>query len=425
MNKLIIIAVFQINESTLKVQNEIKELKLLSENMGYKVSGEITQKRLNPDPKFYMGKGKIESIIIQAEEINCKTILVNDELSSLQAKTLEKAGKKKITFIDRTRIILNIFKDHARTKEAKKQVQLAELQYLLPRLTRMWTHLERQAGGIGLRGGPGETQIEIDRRIISKKIYKLKKEINNIDKQKKIQQQNRSNSLQVTLTGYTNSGKSTLMNMMTGSDVYTKNQLFATLDTTTRRLDIPFPKQILISDTVGFMQKLPHELLESFKTTLKQVSNSHLVLRVFDASSENLSEQMDTVSNVLKDIKANKITYITVMNKIDKIDATLLKNLIKRYPQALFISALKNLKINALIESIKSGLKEKFTNHLFRLPHSYNKIISYIYQNTHVVKRNDDYKGVEIIAQADRKTLKFIKDLIDKKIRKRLFSDHF
>ena len=415
MNKLIIIAVFQINESTLKVQNEIKELKLLSENMGYKVSGEITQKRLNPDPKFYMGKGKIESIIIQAEEINCKTILVNDELSSLQAKTLEKAGKKKITFIDRTRIILNIFKDHARTKEAKKQVQLAELQYLLPRLTRMWTHLERQAGGIGLRGGPGETQIEIDRRIISKKIYKLKKEINNIDKQKKIQQQNRSNSLQVTLTGYTNSGKSTLMNMMTGSDVYTKNQLFATLDTTTRRLDIPFPKQILISDTVGFMQKLPHELLESFKTTLKQVSNSHLVLRVFDASSENLSEQMDTVSNVLKDIKANKITYITVMNKIDKIDATLLKNLIKRYPQALFISALKNLKINALIESIKSGLKEKFTNHLFRLPHSYNKIISYIYQNTHVVKRNDDYKGVEIIAQADRKTLKFIKDLIDKK----------
>jgi len=415
LNKLIIIAVFQINESTLKVQNEIKELKLLSENMGYKVSGEITQKRLNPDPKFYMGKGKIESIIIQAEEINCKTILVNDELSSLQAKTLEKAGKKKITFIDRTRIILNIFKDHARTKEAKKQVQLAELQYLLPRLTRMWTHLERQAGGIGLRGGPGETQIEIDRRIISKKIYKLKKEINNIDKQKKIQQQNRSNSLQVTLTGYTNSGKSTLMNMMTGSDVYTKNQLFATLDTTTRRLDIPFPKQILISDTVGFMQKLPHELLESFKTTLKQVSNSHLVLRVFDASSENLSEQMDTVSNVLKDIKANKITYITVMNKIDKIDATLLKNLIKRYPQALFISALKNLKINALIESIKSGLKEKFTNHLFRLPHSYNKIISYIYQNTHVVKRNDDYKGVEIIAQADRKTLKFIKDLIDKK----------
>ncbi len=308
-----------------RMQNEAKtdeyldELAFLAETAGAEPVTRFTQKLDYPNPRTYVGTGKLEEIREYVEENEIGLVIFDDELSSKQVANIEKELKVKI--LDRTSLILDIFAKRAQTATARTQVELAQYQYLLPRLTRMWTHLERQRGGIGMRG-PGETQIETDRRIILDKISRLKEELVAIDKQKVVQRKNRGKLTRVALVGYTNVGKSTLMNLLSKSDVFAENKLFATLDTTVRKVvieNLPF----LLSDTVGFIRKLPSHLVDSFKSTLDEVREADVLVHVVDVSHPNFEEQIEVVNKTLADVcdSAEK-PMIMVFNKIDAFTYT-------------------------------------------------------------------------------------------------------
>lgn len=310
---------------TTRVQNEAKtaeyldELEFLAETAGAEPVARFTQKLDFPNSRTYVGSGKLEEIKQYVEDNEIGLVIFDDELSAKQVANIEKELKVKI--LDRTSLILDIFAKRAQTATAKTQVELAQYQYLLPRLTRMWTHLERQRGGIGMRG-PGETQIETDRRIILDKISRLKQELVDIDKQKVVQRKNRGKLARVALVGYTNVGKSTLMNLLSKSDVFAENKLFATLDTTVRKVvieNLPF----LLSDTVGFIRKLPSDLVDSFKSTLDEVREADLLVHVVDVSHPNFEEQIEVVNKTLADVcgAADK-PMILVFNKIDAFKYT-------------------------------------------------------------------------------------------------------
>ncbi|PLX04379.1 MAG: GTPase HflX [Marinilabiliales bacterium] len=296
-----------------KVHEYLDELEFLVRTAGGKVVERFIQSLDFPNPKTYVGSGKLEEIkeFIKIEEI--ELLVFDDELSPSQIRNIEKAVECKI--LDRTNLILDIFAKRAQTSHAKVQVELAQYQYLLPRLTRMWTHLERQKGGIGLRG-PGETEIETDRRIIRDKISLLKKRLGQIDKQMATQRKNRGELIRVALVGYTNVGKSTIMNLLSKSEVFAENKLFATLDTTVRKVvveNLPF----LLSDTVGFIRKLPHGLVESFKSTLDEVRESDILVHVVDISHPEFEDQIATVTQTLNEIGAADKKVIMVFNKVD------------------------------------------------------------------------------------------------------------
>ncbi len=291
----------------------LDELAFLSKTAGVQVKQQFIQRLDLPDQRYFVGTGKLEDIkaYVKAEDID--VAIFDDELGGSQIRNLEKALKCKI--LDRTNLILDIFAQRARTAHAKVQVELAQYQYLLPRLTRMWTHLERQRGGIGMRG-PGETEIETDRRIIRDRIALLKKRLQSIDKQMATQRQNRGSLVRVALVGYTNAGKSTLMNLLSKSEVFAENKLFATLDTTVRKVvvgNLPF----LMSDTVGFIRKLPHALVESFKSTLDEVREADILLHLVDISHPEFEEHIKVVNTTLQEIGAHEQPMIMVFNKID------------------------------------------------------------------------------------------------------------
>ncbi|MCB0396390.1 MAG: GTPase HflX [Flavobacteriales bacterium] len=291
----------------------LEELAFLTETAGARPVKSFTQKLRTPDPKTFIGSGKLEEIRLYIKEHKINMAIFDDELSPSQLRNLEKVLACKV--LDRNNLILDIFANRARTSHARAQVELAQYQYLLPRLTRMWTHLERQKGGIGMRG-PGETEIETDRRVIRDKISLLKKKLAEIDKQKATQRKNRGRLIRVALVGYTNVGKSTLMNIVSKSDVFAENKLFATLDTTVRKVviqNLPF----LLSDTVGFIRKLPHGLVESFKSTLDEVREADLLLHVVDISHPRFEEQMQVVNETLQEIGALDKPQMVVFNKID------------------------------------------------------------------------------------------------------------
>ncbi len=290
------------------IAEHLEELSLLADTAGADVVGSITQKIQKINPVYYIGKGKAEQVVHQAKELDIDLIIFDDELSPTQTKNYHKiCGEIKV--LDRSSLILDIFNKHAFTKESKTQVELAHLQYLLPRLTRLWTHLERQMGGIGTRAGAGETQIEVDRRLIRKRISKLKKDIVKIEKEKEIKRKRRQSIFKVALVGYTNAGKSTLLKVLSGADVYIKDQLFATLDTTIRSVDIDSSHTFLLSDTIGFIRKLPHHLVASFHSTLHETTEADLLAIVLDASSPSVLEHLQLIRNVLVEIKADKIPY--------------------------------------------------------------------------------------------------------------------
>ncbi|WP_433901675.1 GTPase HflX [Sphingobacterium puteale] len=296
-----------------KAKEYLEELEFLVQTAGGETKGMFTQKLAFPDRATFVGSGKLEEIkaYVEAEEIDI--VVFDDELSPSQLRNIEKELKRKI--LDRSNLILDIFARHAKTAQAKTQVELAQLQYLLPRLTRLWTHLERQRGGIGMRG-PGESQIETDRRIILDKISLFKERLRAIDKQNETQRKNRGEMIRVALVGYTNVGKSTIMNMISKSDVLIENKLFATLDTTVRKVvidNLPF----LLSDTVGFIRKLPHHLVECFKSTLDEVREADVLIHVVDISHPNFEDHIQAVNETLKDLKALDKPVITVFNKID------------------------------------------------------------------------------------------------------------
>jgi len=291
----------------------LDELEFLTLTAGGKAVKRFTQKLENPHPKTYIGTGKLEEVKAYMDANNIETAIFDDELSSSQLRNIEKVLNCKV--LDRTNLILDIFASRAQTSYARTQVELAQCQYLLPRLTRLWTHLERQKGGIGLRG-PGETEIETDRRIIRDKITLLKKKLKVIDKQMAVQRKNRGKMVRVALVGYTNVGKSTLMNVVSKSDVFAENKLFATLDTTVRKVvikNIPF----LLTDTVGFIRKLPTQLVESFKSTLDEVREADLLLHVVDISHPNFEDHIASVNKILDEIKSVDKPTIMVFNKID------------------------------------------------------------------------------------------------------------
>ncbi|WP_316798832.1 GTPase HflX [Pedobacter frigidisoli] len=311
--RVILVGVVTPGEKEEQTKEYLDELAFLVDTAGGKVEKVFTQKMLKPERATFVGTGKLEEIkaYVKSEEID--TVVFDDELSPSQLRNIDRELGVKV--LDRSNLILDIFASRAQTAQAKTQVELAQLQYVLPRLTGMWTHLERQKGGIGMRG-PGETQIESDRRIILNKISLLKERLRNIDRQNETQRKNRGQLIRVALVGYTNVGKSTIMNMLSKSEVFAENKLFATLDTTVRKVvieNLPF----LLSDTVGFIRKLPHHLVECFKSTLDEVREADLLIHVVDVSHPNFEDQINTVNETLKDLGAVDKDTILVFNKID------------------------------------------------------------------------------------------------------------
>jgi GTP-binding protein HflX len=311
--RTVIVGIITQNQNEEKLTEYLDELAFLTFTAGGEVIKRFSQKLERPNPKTFLGTGKMEEISSFIKEKNISTIIFDDELSPSQQKNISKILDCKV--LDRTNLILDIFAQRAETSYAKTQVELAQCQYLLPRLSGMWTHLERQKGGIGLRG-PGETEIETDRRIVRDRIALLKDKIKTIDKQMSVQRGNRGAMVRVALVGYTNVGKSTLMNVISKSDVFVENKLFATLDTTVRKVvikNLPF----LLSDTVGFIRKLPTQLIESFKSTLDEVREADLLLHVVDISHTDFEEHISSVNQILQDIKSQNKPTIMVFNKID------------------------------------------------------------------------------------------------------------
>lgn len=315
IEKAVFVGIIRQTDDERKVNEYLDELQFLAETAGATGDKKFIQRLDQPEKATYIRSGKLEEIATYCEENDISYIIFDDELTGMQQRNIEKVIKKGLV-LDRTSLILEIFAQRAQTAYAKTQVELARYNYMLPRLAGMWTHLERQRGGHGTRGGMGETQIEIDRRIVKERISKLKEELKRIDKQMSTQRGNRGSLVRISLVGYTNVGKSTLMNVLAKSDVFAENKLFATLDTTVRKVvieNVPF----LLSDTVGFIRKLPTQLIEAFKSTLDEVREADILMHVIDISHPDFEEQMQTVEKTLQEIGANnKPTYV-VFNKID------------------------------------------------------------------------------------------------------------
>ena len=363
--KAVLIGVINSTQNESTVKDYLNELSFLTETAGGVVSKTFIQKVDSPNPKTFIGSGKIIEIQSYCKNNNISSVIFDDELSPTQQLNLEKILKAKI--IDRTGLILDIFAQRATTSYAKNQVELAQYQYLMPRLKGLWTHLERQKGGIGMRG-PGETEIETDRRIVRDRISLLKKKLSNIDKQMSVQRGNRGSLVRVALVGYTNVGKSTLMNLITKSDVFAENKLFATLDTTVRKMvirNLPF----LVTDTVGFIRKLPTQLIESFKSTLNEITESDLLVHIVDISHPNYEEHIDSVNEILGQIDSSDKPLILVYNKIDSIDDHSFIELNKS-DEKEYISAQKKININQLKEKIFKHVRKI---HVKRFP--YNKFL--------------------------------------------------
>jgi GTPase len=338
-------------------EEPLQELEGLTESAGAHVVGHLTQRRQSPDMTTYLGKGKVEELRLLAEKSGADVIVFDNDLSPAQTRNLEQATGVKV--LDRTELILDIFATRAQTFEARLAVELAQLQYSLPRLKRMWTHLSRLKMGIGMRG-PGEKQLEEDRRLVEKRINDLKQELAVVLKRKERQVAARNERMTVSLVGYTNAGKSTLLNTLTGSTVLAENKLFATLDTRTRRWQLPGWGPVLLSDTVGFIRDLPHHLIASFKATLEEARQADLLLHVADASNPAAFDQISAVYDVLQELGIEEKDTLLVLNKVDAIDRGQLAALLGRYPNAIPISAHSGQGLTQLNEAVSQALTHSF-----------------------------------------------------------------
>lgn len=396
VERAILVGVIHGKLDELIIDEHLDEMELLADTAGADVVGRVTQRLNKINPAYFVGKGKAEQIMRQAKELQVSVVIFDEDLSPAQTKNFQSLSEN-IKVIDRSALILDIFQKHAKTKEAKTQVELAHLQYLLPRLTRMWTHLERQMGGIGTRAGAGETQIEVDRRLIGQRIAKLKKELTKIEKERKTQSQRRKDQFRVALVGYTNAGKSTLMNAITGADVYIRDRLFATLDTTIRSTVIDSEHEILLSDTVGFIRKLPHHLVASFRSTLQEVLEADLILIVLDASSPQVLEHFETINEVLTELGAIKNTSLIVLNKIDTIEEDgRIAYLKRKFPDGILVSAKNHLRIDNLLESIKEIIDRGFTTADVHFSFEQAKETAEAQKGVTVLEREYDENGVHL-----------------------------
>ena len=411
--KTIIIGVIQSGQTDEIINEHLDELELLAETAGAEVVGRITQKVSKINSATFIGKGKANQIISQAKELDVKLIIFDDELSPGQIKNYHNLSDK-IKVLDRSGLILDIFRKHARTKEATTQVDLAYLEYLLPRLTRQWTHLERQMGGIGTRAGMGETQIEVDRRLIRTRITRLKRDLKKIEKERDTQSIRRQSEFRVSLVGYTNAGKSTFFKAITGAEVYIKDQLFATLDTTIRKLDLDSSHEILLSDTVGFIRKLPHNLVASFKSTLKEVLEADLILVVLDISSPQIKDHVNTIADVLKEMGANEIPIIQVLNKVDLIsDGKMIEKLQRSFPEAVTISAQNHLKLSDIKQRIIQMMESNYRTVDLEFSYNDGRIISQVQQGVDVLEREYEEDSVRLKIRGSQSRISKIMTLIN------------
>ena len=345
---------------------DLPELARLVDTAGADILGQIDQRRHRPTPSTFIGKGKLEELKELVEETEATLVVFDNELSPAQGRNLEKILD--VNVLDRTELILDIFANHASTRQSRLQVELAQLKYLLPRLTRLWSHLDRHAGGIGTRG-PGETQLESDRRLLNKRIAVLSKALKEIETTRHTQVRSRDKIFKAALVGYTNAGKSTLMNGITTADVYVKDQLFATLDATTRRVEADERRRFLLTDTVGFIRRLPHHLVESFKATLQEVRDADLMVHVVDAGHVDPEHQIDSVNKVLKDIVPDEKPILMVFNKMDLVDRELFVNRFSRaYPEAIFVSAKDEIGADDLRDAILARVLGKEMVRTVRVP---------------------------------------------------------
>ncbi len=369
-------------------KERIGELKNLALSAGADVEETIYFKQPRPNIKYFINTGKLEQIKTIVEQNDIELVIFNNEITSTQQRNLQAKLDTKV--LDRTALILDIFAQRAHSSEGKLQVELAQLNYILPRLTGRGIELSRLGGGIGTRG-PGETKLEVDRRKIRKRIIMLKKKIDRIGVQRDTQRKKREEReiYQIALVGYTNSGKTTLLNSTTDADAYVEDRLFSTLDSTTRKLN-KFPNsEVLISDTVGFIEKLPHQLIASFKSTLEEVRRSNLLLLIIDVSNPYYENNIYSVRRVLKEINVWNKPVILVFNKIDKVSDSYIEKLKIKYKNAVFISALKKIGIRELYLRIKSFVEKHYINITVKIPYNESRLISFIYNNCQVLRRKD------------------------------------
>jgi GTPase len=392
----------------LAVEDSLAELALLADTAGLDVVGELTQKLEHPNPETFLGTGKVEELKALVEEMLANVVIFDNELSPRHLRELEKILGENVRILDRTALILDIFAQHAHTSEGMLQVELAQYEYYLPRLTRQWTHLARQAGGgggrtgsaggVGLRG-PGETQLEVDRRQIRNRIAHLKRELDKVEahRSRYRAQRKRSRIPTVALVGYTNAGKSTLLNKIARTDVYVANQLFATLDPTTRRVELTGGYQALITDTVGFIQKLPTMLVAAFHATLEEIAEADLLLHVVDISHPNAFSQFESVQQTLQEIGAGHIPSITALNKIDRLNhPEKAQEIAGQYPQSVGISALKGTGLRDLLALIQQELYEKLIPIQVKLPYHQGQLISLFHETGQVERVEHGHGNIEI-----------------------------
>jgi len=395
-------------QNTLSPEDSLAELSLLADTAGVEVVGELTQKLKTPNVETYIGPGKVEELKALAEETLSDVVIFDDELSPRHQRELEKALGKHIRVIDRTALILDIFALHAHTKEGMLQVELAQYEYNLPRLTRAWTHLERQAGGgggragstggVGLRG-PGETQLEVDRRSIRMRISHIKRELEKVEahRMRYRAQRKRSRIPTVALVGYTNAGKSTLLNRLAKSDVYVADQLFATLDPTTRRVQLPGDEPALFTDTVGFIQKLPTTLVAAFHATLEEIAEADLLLHIVDISHPNALGQFQAVHETLEEIDAAHIPMVTALNKTDQLkDPEQARAILENFQKSAAISALTGSGLDDLLHLIREELFESFTPIHIKLSYKEGALISLFHELGYVERVEHGRGGVEM-----------------------------
>ena len=387
-------------------EEHLAELELLTDTAGGVTVEKILQHRNSPDVSTYIGKGKLQEVSQKVKAASADLVIFDDDLSPTQVRNIERTTKTKV--LDRSGLILDIFASRAKTAAAKTQVELAQLQYLLPRLTRFWTHLSRQKGGVGTKGGigtkgPGETQIETDRRLIGRRIAILKEKLQKLDQQRKVQRQGRSDSLRVALVGYTNAGKSSLMNAITETSVLAEDRLFATLDSTVRRFPVGH-EDVLLSDTVGFIRKLPHNLVESFKSTLDEIREADLLLHMVDVSSPMKKEYIRTVYDTLKELGADDKPEILVFNKVDLVGSPEeLAAIRKEYPGSVLVSATRGIGLDEITAEIKKKVERNYIYRKIVIPIYHYHIVSYLHEVAEVKKQTYDDASVHLAVRIHEK----------------------
>ncbi len=381
------------------IEESLAELERLAQTAGAEVVGMATQRLDRPHPRTFIGTGKAEEVAELAATTGANLVIFDDELSPSQQSSLDDLLPK-VEVLDRTALILEIFAQHATSREGKLQVELAQTEYVLPRLKGMWGHLEKErlGGGRGTRFGAGESQLETDRRLARGRIAELKRELRAVSGERQLQRKRRARSgvFRVALVGYTNAGKSTLLNALTDAGVLAEDMLFATLDSTTRRLHLPEGREITLTDTVGFINKLPHGLVEAFKSTLDEVNEADLLLRVTDAGAPQREAQMQAVSEVLQEIGAHRTPGIVVFNKADTIDASERAGLARRYPGAVFVSALEREGLDALIARIADAAAQGTVAMTVLVPYTHGEVVTLAHERTQIVTERHLDEGTRL-----------------------------